>query len=92
MDARQRLLSSDPDIQACRLELGTVRLQEKRFAEAEPLLLEAYAGLKQHVTNVPAPTSRATETLQRLVQLYDGWGKKDKATEWRQKFDEQQKR
>ena len=92
LDARQRLSGADhPDTQASRLELGATRLQQKRYAEAEPLLLEAYAGLKQHETNVPESTSRATEALERLVQLYDGWGKKDKATEWRQKLDEQTK-
>ena len=33
----------------------------------------------------------SAEALKRLVQLYDGWGKKDKADEWRQKLDEQNK-
>jgi hypothetical protein len=89
LDARQRLLGADhPDTQASRLELGATRLQQKRYAEAEPILLEAYAGLKQHETKIP---DRVTEALERLVQLYDGWDKKDKATEWRQKLDEQKK-
>jgi thioredoxin-like negative regulator of GroEL len=89
LDARQRLLGAyHPDTQVSRVELGTTRLQQKRFAEAEPLLLEAYAGLKQHETSDPESTSRATEAARRLVQLYEGWGKKDQATEWRQKLDE----
>jgi hypothetical protein len=79
------------DTQVCRLELGTVRLQQKKYAEAEPLLLDAYAGLKQHQTNAPDSKSRATEALQRLVQLYEGWGQKDKADEWRKQLDEQKK-
>jgi len=54
--------------------------------QAEPLLLEAYADLKQHES-----TSRAIEALQRLVQLYVGWDKKDKADEWRRKLEEQKK-
>src|SRR5204863_655150 len=92
LDARQRLFGADhPDTQASRLELGTTRLQQKRYAEAEPLLLETYAGLKQNETKVPEAGSRATEALQRLVQLYDGWGKKDQAMEWRQKLDERKK-
>jgi thioredoxin-like negative regulator of GroEL len=89
LDARRRLLpGDDPDTQVCRLELGMVRLQQKNYAEAEPLLLEAYAGLKRQETNTPDPKSRTTEALQGLVQLYDGWGKKDQATEWRQKLDD----
>jgi len=92
LDARQRLSGADHlDTQAARLELGATRLQQKRYAEAEPLLLEAYAGLKQHETKVPEANSRATEALERLVQLYDGWGKKDKADEWRRKLDDQKK-
>src|SRR5262249_20011240 len=46
LDARQKLLPAEhPDIQTCRLELGTTRVQQKKYAEAEPLLLDAYAGL-----------------------------------------------
>jgi hypothetical protein len=29
---------------------------------------------------------RLTEAMQRLVQLYDAWGQKDKADEWRKKL------
>jgi hypothetical protein len=77
------------DTQATRLELGVTRLQQKKYAEAEPLLLEAYAGLKQHDTN--ESRTRTIEALERLVQLYDGWGKKDQATEWRQRLDDLKK-
>jgi eukaryotic-like serine/threonine-protein kinase len=90
LDARQRLLGADhPDTQASRLELGTTRLQQQKYAEAEPLMLTAFAGLKQHETG--EAKSRTAEALERLVQLYDGWGKKDQATEWRQKLEEQKK-
>ena len=30
---------------------------------------------------------RLTEALERLVQLYDAWGKQDKADEWRKKLE-----
>ena len=33
---------------------------------------------------------RLTEALERLVQLYDAWGKKDKAEEWRKKLEAMQ--
>src|SRR5206468_2639087 len=46
LDARKRLLGADhPDTQATRLELGATRLQQKRYAEATPLLLQAVAGM-----------------------------------------------
>jgi hypothetical protein len=92
LEARQRSLPADhPDIQTSRLDLGTTRLQQKRYAEAEQFLLEAYAALKQHETNFPESKSLATEALRRLVQLYDSSDKKDQAAEWRTKLEEQKK-
>jgi len=45
----------------CRLELGTIRVQQKKYAEAEPLLLGAYAGLKQHNSTTPETKARLAE-------------------------------
>jgi eukaryotic-like serine/threonine-protein kinase len=92
LDARQGLPSAEhADNQVCRVELGTIRVQQKKYAEAEPLLLEAYAGLKQLEGTAPETKGHLVATMQRLVQLYDGWDKKDMATEWRQKLEEQKK-
>src|SRR5262249_52846025 len=92
LDARQRGSGADnPDPQAGRAELGTVRLEQKRYAEAEPLLLEAYASLKQHENTTPESTSRLAEVLRRLVLLYGGWGRQDLADEWQKKLDEHNK-
>jgi tetratricopeptide (TPR) repeat protein len=89
LNARERLLGADQlDTQTCRLELGATRLRQQRYAEAEPLLLTAFAGLKLHESTMPAAKGRVTEALERIVQLYDGWNKKEQATEWRQKLDE----
>jgi len=74
-----------------RLELGTTRLVHRKFDEAEPLLLESYAGLKQYESENPKVKVRVAQALQRLVQLYDRWDKKDKADEWRIKLEEQKK-
>ncbi len=52
--------------------LGGVLAGEDRFEEAELLLLEGYAGLKD---NSEAPTPRKREAIQRIVDLYDAWGK-----------------
>jgi eukaryotic-like serine/threonine-protein kinase len=69
---------------------GAALLGEKNFANAEPLLLGGYDGLKQHEAEIPAKSrSVLTDAMRRLVQLYDGWGKKDKADEWRKKLEGQ---
>src|SRR5207302_1359794 len=54
-------------------------------ADAEPLLLQGYEGMKQREAKIPVNVRqvRLTEALERLVQLYDAWDKKDQAVEWR---------
>jgi hypothetical protein len=69
-------------------QLGASLLGQKRYAEAEPLLLAGYEGMKQREAKIPAQVKvRLTEALERLVQLYDAWGKPEQAKEWRQKLE-----
>lgn len=45
--------------------------------------------MKQCEAKIPAEVkSRLAESLERLVQFYDAWGKKDEAAQWRKKLDE----
>jgi tetratricopeptide (TPR) repeat protein len=90
LDARERVLLADhPDTHMCRFELGTVRLEQKKYAEAEPLLLGAYKGLVQYESKHLEEENRSFRVLLRLGQLYLGWDRKDKAGEWREKLNEQ---
>ena len=51
-----------------------------RYAEAEPLLLDAHAVLR----DVPGPQGRdAKTTRERLVALYEAWGRPDAAAPYR---------
>jgi hypothetical protein len=69
--------------------LGSSLLGQKKYAEAEPLLLAGYEGMKQREASIPANAKKyLTESLERLVQLYDAWGKPDQAKEWRQKLEQ----
>ena len=62
---------------------------QKQYAAAESLLLQGYEGLKQRETKIGAYAAvRLQEALQRLVQLYDAWQKKDQAEEWRKKLEQ----
>ncbi len=68
--------------------LGGSLLGQKKYAEAEPLLQAGYEGMSQREANIPQQDKvRLTEALERLVQLYDGWGRKDKADGWRKKWE-----
>jgi serine/threonine protein kinase/tetratricopeptide (TPR) repeat protein len=64
--------------------LGEALVGQKNFAGAEPLLLAGYQGLKERQAAIPQNSRvRLTEALERLVQLYDAWGKQDDAARWR---------
>jgi tetratricopeptide (TPR) repeat protein len=64
--------------------LGGSLLGQHKYAEAEPLLRQGYEGMKARAKAIPPQGKvRLTEALERVVQLYDAWGKKDKADEWR---------
>jgi serine/threonine protein kinase/DNA-binding SARP family transcriptional activator len=69
--------------------LGDSLLGQKKYAAAEPLLLAGYEGMHERQAKLP-PQGRVhvIEALERLVQLYDAWGKQDKADEWRKKWEE----
>jgi len=66
--------------------LGGALLAQKKYADAEPLLLAGYEGMKQREAQATAASKiRLSEALERLVQLYDATGRKGQADEWRKK-------
>jgi len=60
--------------------LGACLAAQRRFAEAEPLLLQAAAGLEK---SRGRDHERTLEARQRLVALYEAWGRPDRAAAWR---------
>src|SRR5262249_10178429 len=72
--------------------LGTALLGKTKSANAEPLLLAGYEGVKGPVTTMPAhykDVLNLAEALERLVQLYEAWDKPDEAKKWRAVRDQQ---
>jgi serine/threonine protein kinase len=64
--------------------LGAALLGQKKYADAEPLLLAGYKGMKQREMTIPLkPRPRIAETSERLVQLYEATDKRDEAAKWR---------
>jgi tetratricopeptide (TPR) repeat protein len=85
---QSHLPKGDPALAAAQVNLAAFLTDEKRYADAEPLLLAAEENLKAHPQR-PASASltrRLTEARERLVQLYDAWEKPDEATKWRQEL------
>ena len=68
--------------------LGEALLDQQKFAEAEPLLA---LGLRGHEATrgaiPPQDRPRLTRALERLVKLYEAWGKEDKAMRWRKELE-----
>jgi tetratricopeptide (TPR) repeat protein len=64
--------------------LGAALLGQKNYADAEPLLLQAYEGLKARETSIPSYGKiRLPETVDRLVELYTATNKPDEVKKWK---------
>jgi hypothetical protein len=64
--------------------LGECLTAERRYAEAEALLLRSRSSLESSRGSSGDP--RVVQATERLVTLYDAWGKPAKAAEWRAKL------
>jgi serine/threonine protein kinase len=74
------------------LALGETYLRLGIYEKAEPLLLKAYDGMKAGETEIPASSRKLSAgACARIVALYDAWGQKDKADEWRKRLVETDK-
>jgi len=69
-------------------QLGAALAGQRKFAEAEPYLIQGYNGLKDLEPRLSAQGKRELRAATaRIVPFYEAWSKKDKADEWRQKLD-----
>ena len=64
--------------------LGGVLLGQKKYTDAEPLLLSGYEGMKRREKTIPEQGKiHLSEAVERLVQLYEATDKKDEVKKWR---------
>ena len=67
--------------------LGDSLLAQKKYADAEPLLLESYEEMRDRVKNVSAGgKTELVEATKRLVRLYEALDQPERAAEWRKKL------
>jgi eukaryotic-like serine/threonine-protein kinase len=72
--------------------LGGALLGQKKHAEAEPLLLAGYEGMKQRETKIPPESKvRIDEAIDRLIQLAKAQGKKQEAAKWQAELEARKK-
>jgi hypothetical protein len=65
--------------------LGSSLVGQKRFEEAEPLLLKGYEGMKQREEKIPktsGPARRILDAIDRLIEFYTAMGKPDEVKKW----------
>jgi serine/threonine protein kinase/tetratricopeptide (TPR) repeat protein len=77
-------LSQDLEISIAHSLLGEALTGEKKYADAEPLLLDGYQGMKKNQEQLSGNRARKlAKAAQRLVALYTAWPKPDLAAQWR---------
>ena len=89
LEIRDRTIPDDWRTCNARSFLGSSLLGQKKYAEAEPLLLEAYEGMTEREDKIPLSGKlRPKECLQWLVQLYEETNRPEQAALWKQKLAE----
>jgi eukaryotic-like serine/threonine-protein kinase len=67
--------------------LGEALLGSGKSAEAEPLIVGGYEGMKAREETIPDPIRfRLAEAAARVVPLYEAWGKPEQANAWKAKL------
>lgn len=86
---REKLMPDDWLLFNSKAMLGNTLAAQKKYAEAEPLLLSGYDGMKVRENRIPEDARiRLVECIQGLIDLYAAWDKPDRAAEWRKKLEE----
>jgi non-specific serine/threonine protein kinase/serine/threonine-protein kinase len=69
-------------------QLGAALAGQQKFAEVEPLILQGYEGMKARGARIPASNKpRLAEAAERVIQLYETWGKRDQAAAWKARLE-----
>ncbi|HEY2414901.1 MAG TPA: protein kinase [Pirellulaceae bacterium] len=85
---RERLYAEHWSIYEGQSYLGTSLLGQQRYEEAEPLLITGYEGLMRHRQEIDSFNQQAPHrAAQRLISLYEQWGKPAQAQRWKQMTD-----
>jgi eukaryotic-like serine/threonine-protein kinase len=67
--------------------LGAARAGQKRFDEAEPLLLEGYHGMQDRAGSMPPfHLPRIGEAVQRIIDFYTDVGRASDVAKWQAVF------
>jgi tetratricopeptide (TPR) repeat protein len=66
--------------------LGGALLGQGRYVDAEPLIVQGYEGMKNREASIAIrEPSSLREAAERVVRLYEAWGKPEQAAAWKAK-------
>jgi serine/threonine protein kinase/tetratricopeptide (TPR) repeat protein len=86
---REKKLPDEWRTYEARCMLGSCLFHQKRYTEAEPLLVSGGYGLKQHATDIPdAWRPRVSADLKCVAQFYEATSCSNQAAEWKQTLQE----
>jgi hypothetical protein len=86
LEASQETVPDDLERYRAEMLLGASLAGEKKFAESEPLLTEGYQGIEARKDRIAAPDQyQAQMDRERVVKMYEAWGKPEKAQQWTKK-------
>jgi hypothetical protein len=87
LEAQRKRISDSWELYDTQTLLRAILAGQERFAEAEPLLLTGYDGLVQREATILWGSQSVSEQAgERVIRLYQDWGKPEKAAEWRKKL------
>ncbi len=96
LEIRERMIPDDwPTFNAMSM-LGNALLGQQKYVDAEPLLLSGYRGLVLRESSIPPfAQARITQSLQRVVKLYESWDRDQpnsgidvKVAEWQHQLEQ----
>jgi len=80
----QKILSNTWRTHDTESMLGAALAAQKKYSDAEELLLSGYQGMLERQDTLPASERGALERAGKsIVQLYQDWGKLEQAARWR---------
>jgi tetratricopeptide (TPR) repeat protein len=89
LSLREKLLPDDWRTFNTRSLLGGSLLGQQKYADAQPLLLSGYEGMKRREAQIP-PRGKVNlhQTLERLVKLFESTGQTNQAVRWKRQLEE----
>ena len=82
---REKTMPDDWRTFNTRRMLGSALLGQKKYGDAEPLLLKGYEGMKEREKSIPklaGGEKRIPEALDALIELYTATNKPEEIKEW----------